>query len=193
MCNECQSGTFQSNNGSAACTPCPYDFTLLEKKRLFFKDCRSCFNETSSDASEMSCCNATEVQSVPLNVSSARSDGSSPGILMIADIQDILNAALASKGIINLIALEQDAIAWSFADASGKAVTLRLRYGGFQLRFDSTYYFREFLGFHDPVPAQGPTRCSNKSEIPSFQEGCMPCKSDFSLVAPEIALSLRSR
>jgi hypothetical protein len=141
----------------------------------------------------MSCCNSTEVQSVALNLSSSRSDGGSPGILMIGDIQDILNEALASKGIFNLIALTQDAVAWSFADALGKAVTLRLQYGGFQLRFDSTYYLREFLGFRGPVPQQGPTQCSNKSEIPSFEEGCMPCKSDFSLVAPELALSLRSR
>ena len=141
----------------------------------------------------MSCCNATEVQSVALNVSSARSNAGSPGILMIGDIQDIINEALASKGIFNLVALEQDTVAWSFADASGKSVKLYLNYGGFQLRFDSTYYFREFLGFHEPVPAQGPTLCSNKSEIPSFQEGCMPCKSDFSVLAPELALSLRSR
>jgi hypothetical protein len=112
---------------------------------------------------------------------------------MIGDIENILNEALASKGIVNLIALEQDAVAWSFAVASGKAVTLRLQYGGFQMRFDPTFYFREFLGFHEPVPAQGPTQCSNKSEKPSFQEGCMPCKSDFFAVAPEVALSLRSR
>ncbi len=133
------------------------------------------------------------MQSVPLNVSGARSDGSSPGILMIGEIQNILNTALASKGIFNLIYLEQDDVAWSFANTAGKAITLRLRYGGFQMRFDSNYYYREFLGFHDPVPAQGPTLCSNRTEIPSFQEGCMPCKSDYSLTAPEIALSLRSR
>lgn len=189
-CNFCQSNTYQSQNGSAACTPCPYDFTAKEKQLLYFKDCRMCFNATSSQLSATSCCNTTKEETVYLNISNIRS--SSPGILSVSEIEYLINSALATqKNIYNLVSLYQDAEAWSMANASGKTITLRIRYGGFQLRFD--YYSNEYLGFQDAIPADGPTKCLNRTLNPFYLDGCMPCTSDFAITAPQIALSLKSR
>ena len=191
-CNACQGGTFQAQIGSSTCTPCPFDFTAKEKQTFWFKDCRSCFNATSTGDSEISCCNSTRQDSIILNVSSIRGEFSSPGILMINEIENLINSALASqKNIFNLVKFVQDDEALSIGNASGKPIKMYVLYGGFQLRLDQ--YSSEFLGFRDPVPPTGPTQCRNRTLKPSLQDGCMPCDSDYSLIAPEVGLTLKSR
>jgi hypothetical protein len=191
-CNLCQGSTFQDRNGSATCTPCPFDFTAKEKETLYIKDCRSCYNATSTENSEYLCCNATNPEGIFLNISSIRSEFNTPGILLVGDIENLINSALAnSRNIFNLIKIQQDSVAWSKGDSSRKFVNLSIRYGGFQFRFDK--YFSEFLGFHGPVPPNGPTLCTNRTQKPISQDGCMSCESDYSLLSPEIPLSLKSR
>ena len=191
-CNFCQAGTYQALNGSAECTPCPYDFSAKEKQLLYFKDCRSCFSANSSLESSISCCNSTEEETVFLNFSSLRIQGSAPGILSAAALELLINSALASqKNIFNLVGLYQDLEAWSIGNTSGMTITIYLHYGGFQMRFDQ--YSTEYFGFQTPVPPNGPTLCANKTLKPFYLDGCMPCLSDYSAVAPQIASALKSR
>jgi hypothetical protein len=192
VCKNCQSSTFQEKKGSATCTPCPLDFTAIEKQHFFYKDCRHCFNATSWHEQENDCCNASDILSLPLNLSSIEYGAETPpATYLVQDLDIVINAAFQEINLPNFINLKLNDLGWSTGEDSKKFIQLQMNYGGFQLRFDQ--YINEFLGFKESEPKNGPTSCWIREEKPANEVNCIPCKSSFQTSGSLVPLHLRSR
>lgn len=186
LCKSCASSTFQSRNGTVtSCSPCPLDFSDV-KRTLFFKDCRLCFNSSSTLETERSCCQGAATYNVTINASTS---------ILVKELQNVINEAFFKQlGLPDFLVIDQDDLGWSLGDDSRKKIQLQIRYGGFQMLFRTSLdSFSEYLGFFGPVPAQGPTYCADASRKPTIEVGCVSCLSNFSIVSDTLALSLRSR